>query len=71
MGADGSPSAPLPRFLRVAISASIGAFVGLAIGIGGSLLFFPLSNIAPAYGILLVAPAGFIVGALYGWLRAE
>ncbi len=46
-----------------------GAWVGAMVGIAGSLLIFHGSNIAPAYGVIFVAPVGFVAGLLFGFLR--
>jgi hypothetical protein len=53
------------------VCAFVGAWIGAAVGIGGSLLLFHGSNIAPAYGILFVAPLGCVAGILFGLLRGR
>jgi hypothetical protein len=59
-----------PQRVRViALSVSAGAFLGMALGIGGSLLLYPSSNIAPAYGLILMTPVGVVVGLTVGLLR--
>jgi hypothetical protein len=62
-------SPALRRLLSIAIWAGAGTLIGLAVGIGGCLLLFPGSNIAPAYGVIYVAPVGLAAGALFGALR--
>jgi hypothetical protein len=61
--------APASRLQTILVWTCVGGFLGLALGIGGSLLLFPSSNIAPAYGILLLAPLGLGAGLLFGTLR--
>lgn len=68
------PSKPAPASTRSRLASTIlcaisGAWVGAAVGIGGSLLIFHGSNIAPAYGVLFVAPVGFVAGFLFGLFR--
>jgi hypothetical protein len=59
------------RLELVLIGAGAGAFLGSALGIGLSLLIFRGSNIAPAYGLILGAPLGLLIGASCGALRAR
>lgn len=63
--------APLGRLQLVAVATLAGGFIGAALGIGGSLLLFPSSNIAPAYGLFLMVPLGLGAGALFGVLRGR
>lgn len=67
----GTPISGGRRLASIAVSGCVGGFLGLALGVGGSLLLFPTSNIAPAYGILLTGPLGLGIGALYGALRGR
>jgi hypothetical protein len=57
------------RIINVVALTCIGGFVGMAVGIFGCMAIFPNSNIAPAYGIIYVAPAGALLGFVYGMLR--
>lgn len=63
---------PAPRMGRPAwllAGGAIGSFIGVAVGIAGSLVLLPTSNIAPAYGLLLTGPLGFLAGILFGALK--
>jgi hypothetical protein len=44
--------------------------VGLAAGVLGPALLQPDANQGPLLGVLLTGPLGFVLGALFGWLRA-
>lgn len=67
----GVPAARMGRARFIVLATSAGAFLGAALGIGGSLLLYPSSNIAPAYGLIVMAPVGLCAGALFGVLRAR
>jgi hypothetical protein len=61
-----APARPLPGLLRAGMGAAVGAFAGGALGILGAFLLRPGSNIAPAYGLLLLTPIGALVGMAVG-----
>jgi hypothetical protein len=44
--------------------------VGLAAVVLGPALLQPDANQGPLLGVLLTGPFGFVLGALFGWLRA-
>lgn len=61
---------PLPLFARLAIGVGGGLMAGMALGIAICFVIFPGSNIAPAYGVILGAPAGCLAGlAIALWTR--
>jgi hypothetical protein len=67
-------AAPRSAFSRTGLTllcAFGGAWVGAAIGILGSFALYPGSNIAPAYGVILVTPAGILAGGCFGFLRSR
>src|SRR5690606_13004621 len=41
---DQPPRPPLPRWQLVPIAAAVGVFIGMGLGIGGSMIVFPGSN---------------------------
>lgn len=62
---------PLGLVARLLLGLGLGAWLGAAVGIAGSLALAPSSNILPAYGLLLGAPLGAVVGALVVALRSR
>lgn len=65
----GSRTWGLGRVPFTIVCIALGGVVGVAARIGGSMLLFPSSNIAPAYGILLGGPIGRMAGLIFGALR--
>ncbi len=65
------PLPPLGLAARLLLGLGLGAFVGGALGIAGSLALVPSSNILPAYGLLLGTPLGAVVGTLAVALRSR
>jgi hypothetical protein len=59
------PRKRLPLVARLALGAFGGAWAGMALGIGLCFVIYPGSNVAPAYGVILGAPAGLIAGIVF------
>jgi hypothetical protein len=60
---------PPGRATRIVLWAVAGAFLGGNLGIAACFAIVPGSNIAPAYGLILGAPLGLVVGASLAALR--
>lgn len=50
-------------------SALVGA-AGFAVGFFGPMLFAPGANQGPLLGIFITGPLGFVVGGIFGFIRA-
>jgi len=63
--ARGATRKRLPLVARLALGAFGGAWAGMALGIGLCFVIYPGSNVAPAYGVILGAPAGLVAGIVF------
>lgn len=60
------PAPLLGRPAWLLAGGAIGSFLGAGVGILGSFVLYPTSNIAPAYGLLMLGPLGLIAGLAFG-----
>ena len=55
---------------RAMVPAFVLGGIGFAAGFFGPLVFRPEANQGPLLGIFITGPAGFVIGLIYGVIRA-
>jgi hypothetical protein len=58
----------LERIVHSLICGVGAAIVGLVAGVIGMIYLYPESNLAPLLAVILIAPAGFVLGCIGGFI---
>jgi hypothetical protein len=56
------------RILHSLICGAVAAIVGLVAGMIGMIYLYPESNLAPILAFIFIAPAGFVLGCIGGFI---